>query len=489
MGEMDEVAALRRRITRREAMGIALGLLATGLPDPVLASLSQAPAPTIRTPIATYAPQVHISHGQSWRSNNWSSMGLFGLNPQHETLVCCHVANSGAANNNVPGTMPNSAGINLPTPPDSLTGYTTVDNVAIGRAAVLAQQLFRLRAGKVLNPIIEFCVAYPSSSWTVNGGAYGSYTPGLGPGSLPWTNMLTIIAAIQALLPTQFGPTVKLTSPVYRSIGWTQGGSLASNGDTDQSATTGDFAAMTAAFDALNLPGTATNPLNFYVGIRAGLSTDTALTSARYPAIYNFCRANANGRTWGTTPWYQWPFDGPSGPAYGNIHTGPYGSIRHGEIEGYAKFVVEDEGAAAYYPLWRSLTKPIVLSNGSIMVPFDRPSGLDFTAAVLSWQSSPQDGIAVASQYGWHVRINGTEVPVTPTISGLNIVLTPVTPGALTSGQSVEVSYAMYGAGGSNPGLNAGVWGNLAMAGPTSVLFPDRPLYAWAWPFAETVTL
>jgi hypothetical protein len=162
--------------------------------------------------------------------------------------------------------------------------------------------------------------------------------------------------------------------------------------------------------------------------------------------------------------------------------------MRHGEIEGYARWVTYGEGVN-FTPLWRSLTQPITqISPGVFQVPFDRPTGAAFTNSVLSWQFSPNDGLSVANQYGWTVKDNtGSFVTANPTISGMNIILT-TTGGSFPVGGNAEIAYAMYGPGGTNPGIQSGVWGNLAMAGPPSVLVPGLNVNAWAWQFAEDIT-
>jgi hypothetical protein len=59
----------------------------------------------------------------------------------------------------------------------------------------------------------------------------------------------------------------------------------------------------------------------------------------------------------------------------------------------------------------------------------------------------------------------------------------------LRPGDVLEVSNAMYGPGGTNPGANSGIGSNLAMKGPHSVLFTNKTIDAWSWPFLENVTV
>jgi hypothetical protein len=298
-----------------------------------------------------------------------------------------------------------------------------------------------------------------------------------------WQNMLTILSGLSTQFPATLYPYESLTGYVVRCVTAT----FAFTPTNTPGALSAAYTLMTQTFDALNLPGTSTNPLHYFIAQRAGLSIDTDLTAIyAYMDQYNFCRANANGRCWGTTPWYQWPFAGPAEPSYGDIHTGPYGTARHGEFQGYAKSVVFDEGLGYFTPLWQSLTNPITRSGQVITVPFDRPSGEGFASGTLAWMSTPTDGIKVWPQYGWNVYRNGVALTVTPTISGMDVLLTITE--TINAGDELEVSYAMYGPGGTNPGLCSGVGGNLMMAGPPSLMFPGQTVNAWAWQFVEDIT-
>jgi hypothetical protein len=418
---------------------------------------------------ASAGVEVAISAGQSWRVNAFSSFAQFGIDPLPGRVLALQVVFGLGANRRLRA-LPNSSGIWIAGPITGITSYDPGDPVTIGRCATIAQQAFRRRAGLAQSPILEFCMAYPGSSW--ERGPKG----GLKPGSQPWANGVTLISASEQLLP----------QPMFRSIGWTQGGSFNAR---SKMATIREFEAMTAAYDALELPGTSVRPLNFYIGMPGGTSLQDDLTQdAQFAGIAAFCRRNRNGRSWGTTPWYQWPFSGPGEKTYGDIHTGAYGTVRHGEIEGYAKFVVEDEKAAAYTPLWRSRERPIELTAPQVIkVPFDRPSGQAFRTARLSWCWDPMDGIAKADQFGWRVKTPSGFCDVQPSIDGLDVYLTASQ--AFARGQSLEISYAMHGPKGTNPGLHSACLGNLMMAGPDSVFFPGKTVNAWAWQFSELITI
>jgi hypothetical protein len=296
-----------------------------------------------------------------------------------------------------------------------------------------------------------------------------------------WTNMRTVLSQMAPLFPAKSYASIK-----YTSVGWTQGTST----DGTLATKLTDLATMIQDFDALSYSVLAPF-LDFYLGLPAAPSVDTTYGStgqiAGYWGTYLFLRANApgaggpySGRIWASAPSYPWIFDGSG------IHTTGYGMIRWAELEGYARHLVRDLGVQ-WTPLWRSMTNPITRSGTTFIVPFDRPTGPDFTTAPMAWQSDPQDGIQVWPQYGWHVKRSGTEMPLVsdPIISGMSVIL-DIGTAALVGD---EVSYCFYGPGGTvPPGIIPGVGGNLVMNGPASVMVPGKQLGMWAWPFAENVT-
>jgi hypothetical protein len=595
-----------------------------------------------QTPVAAVPPvtlDAHISYGQSWRSNSFYSFGGFQLNPNGPTALL--VPSLGAFLG--PGPMPGSAGISLPGLPNGTTNYKPPDYFMMGRCAILAQELLRIRDGlSPLPQVLEFCTAYPGSTWHSGGGgglAPGStftgsisgltltvesmgtgyvaggqpivaagvnaqtrvyanltlaadaalaehlshdnpdnlgaqqLTPGgagtyqlaltftsitaaftgTGPaatftascsqgimavssiasgslavnqviagGTLPagsiiqqqidgtpggigtyllglpqtatsramvgqgvsWTNMVSILNAI----PPGKGafPTRNYTDALVSSIGYTQGGSA----DGTRAGKEADLTDMLVQFDALNLNPT---PLKLYLALPSQVSTATVNTDT-VDGTQSFARKNApgmggpySGRVYASGPSYAYQFNGGD-----NIHTGDYGSSRWGEIEGYARWCVQDKGVQ-WTPLWRPLTGEAITRSGQVLtVPFARPTGPDFAAGVLSWQSNADDGIKVWPQYGFHVKRGGADLTVAPSFSGMNVLLTITE--TINSGDALEVSYAWYGPGGPNPGISSGVGGNLVMHGPPSVLYPNgwhgvsKTIEAWAWPFIETVT-
>jgi hypothetical protein len=300
---------------------------------------------------------------------------------------------------------------------------------------------------------------------------------------ISWTNMLTILAAT----PVGAGvfPTHTYSKLGITSIGYTQGGSVEGTVPTKIA----DLTDMLVQFDALALNA---QPLKLYLALPSNISTATTFPDSGTQA---FARTNApglggpySGRVYATGPSFQYPFNGGD-----NIHTNAYGTSRWGEIEGYVRWLVQDKGID-WTPLWRPLTGGAITRSGQVLtVPFARPAGPVFAAAVMSWQNNADDGVKDWPQQGFSVRRAGAFLSVSPAISGMNVLLTVTE--ALNAGDVLEVSYASYGPGGPNPGPCSGVGGNLVMQGPPSVLYPNgwngaaKTIDAWAWPFIETVTV
>ena len=137
-------------------------------------ALAPNPAPP-RNPVPA-ALDGHISYGQSWRSNDFPSFGAFTLNPQGPIPLL--VSSLGGTQAGVPGPLSNGAGIGLTGTIRGITKYAASDTFAIGRCAVLTQQLLRCRDGQPapLRQIVEMCCAWPGSTWTTGRG--GGLAPG-----------------------------------------------------------------------------------------------------------------------------------------------------------------------------------------------------------------------------------------------------------------------------------------------------------------------
>lgn len=528
---------------RRELAAILTGLMARrALGAPTFSPNMSGPPLFPRVP---FTLDTHISYGQSWRGEAFASFtSPYGINPQSQTLLTPHVPTTGAFG--PPGPLPIGAGVSLPANINGITGYQGTDQYSIGRAAVLSQQLLRLRAGDVpLDPILEMCFAFGGSTWTTGGGG------GLGPNTASFTasvadNLLTVESTPTPVSITEnqglYGSTINrqtqilftgtgtggagtysltrggwsissqaLTSSsvswtnqttvlsqlaallpegIYQgfnlnSVGYTQGGSA----DNTIVGKVADLTAMFTLYDGHGYPG---GPINYYLGVAAINSFATTLTQGGL-GTPTFCRTNApgaggtwSGRCFAATPWYQWPFCGPDQPLYyGSLHTAPYGIWREGEKEGYVRRLVQDLNVA-WTPLWRS-SAPITRSGQVVTVPFSRPAGSDFAATPMVFQSLPNDGVKVWPNFGFDVSRAGVHLTLSSVvISGLNVQLTVQQ--TINNGDTLEVSYAFYGPGGPNPGLCSGVGGNLVMNGPASVFFPGNTIDDWAWPFDETIT-
>jgi hypothetical protein len=422
----------------------------------------------------------HISYGQSWRTNWFVDFARWNLNPQPQTLIAAHVPYPLATF--PPGPMSIGAGINLASPPNGFTGYPAsgapLDGSAfsIGRCSILAQQLYRVRSGSIpLKPIFEACFAYPGSTWDSGGGG------GLKPGGTSWTNQTTAMADILGLLPSGIYSGLHVNS-----IGYTQGGAADGTIATKKQ----NLTDMMVAYDAYGWPG---GPIQIYLGIAAPISNATSFdnggTNPSGYGTYLWARDNlpsgsgayAN-RAFATTPWYQWPFDGVS-----NIHSNDYGTIRHGEVEGYVRYLVRDK-RYSWTPLWRDPATPLSMSGQTIVIPFTRPPGPDFVSSPMEFSYDSTDGIRQWPQQGFHVFRGGTELTLQSiTISGLTVLI--MVSETVSTGDNLEVSYAWYGPGGPNPGTCSGVGGNLNMAGPDSAFFVGKKLRSWGWPFKEAITV
>jgi hypothetical protein len=304
--------------------------------------------------------------------------------------------------------------------------------------------------------------------------------------ALGQAHLAALIASGELIAPVAAVPSepslhATYIDPVFRSVGYTQGGAADGTIPGKES----DLTDMLQLYDAMNLPGTDVRPLNYYIGVAADISSRTAYNETNWGSA-SFCRTNApgrggpfSGRVFGTTTWYQWLFRGDS------IHTDAYGTMREGEIEGYVKHLVEDVGIL-WTPLWRSLTLPIRITGQTIAIPFDRPAGPDFAGEVLEWQSDPDDGIQVWPNYGFNARRSNAFLTISlPVIVGMEVRFDVQQP--LAAGDVLEVSVAWYGPGG--PATQSGIGANLVMNGPASELAPGKRIGSWVWPHRETVTV
>jgi len=192
-----------------------------------------------------------------------------------------------------------------------------------------------------------------------------------------------------------------------------------------------------------------------------------------------FIDANANGRTIGGNPWYQYAL-----PA-SDIHFGVFGTLELGEFFGYEQELQEDESVTPT-PLRIDATTPITVSGATVTLHFDRPAGWGFASSSLAFLANANEGISFAAQYGFDFKLDGTEDPLvidpgtglpTYTISGGDLTFTLTN--AATSGHALTYDYCWYGPGAPGGIGQSGVWGNLMMPGPASFFHPGQTLNAF----------
>jgi hypothetical protein len=363
----------------------------------------------------------------------------------------------------------------------TVSGSTFTVNTVTSGTAQIGQYVLNNGAPITMTGVSNFNSIQSGPVPTVNGSVYtlSAASDPVGPTALTtmcqmWYAQENYIPSVAAALPD---PVLHLDEAVYRSVGWTQGGSLDGVGP---GGTVDDWTKMTTAYDGLNLPGTDTSPLIYYVGVRPTTSLQPVGTDFMIGSL-QFVRANANGRTVCTGSWYQWIYQGDG------IHLTQYGTTRNGEVEGLARYITMDEGTPAT-PLWLSLTAPITRSGNTYIVPFDRPVGSFFAAATMSLQGTmddPSDPVLPWPQYGFHVYRGSTELPLVrgPIISGMNVILDVGVPAL--SGDTI--TYAWNGV--NDPtNTHAASGGGLIMAGPPSFFFPDKTIDLWALPFTASAT-
>jgi hypothetical protein len=423
---------------------------------------------------------VHIGDGQSWETNPWEQVSRYAGDTDRERVLTLYYEGAGASPTE--GPLGSGGGINIPGTVDDLIGFAATSNISISIAAMMAFQRYNQSAKAHVVPTIGLMKGYPGSNW---------WDPGdgihyLGPGSTAWGNGFTGGTNLKALIEAnvaRYGKTVE-----YRCVSWTQGGQAAGTYNavvyaTDYDATLAALADMVSVYDALALAGTADRPLNFLISQVAAKSEWTTVSEAALAQL-DFCRTNASGRAWMVTPWYQWAYGAATEGDPGDIHTDAVGTVRHGEWKGYVRHVVETLGLD-WNPLWRSGVAITRQSAHVVRVPLARPSGPGF-----EWSSLALDTSLIELAPGWGFTIKRSSTPLTITgvaFSGLNVDITVSE--TVNVSDSLEVSYAYYGPGQAMPYTHAGVWGNVKMAGPSSVFFEGETLDAWLCAFKETVTV
>jgi len=407
---------------------------------------------------------VFISYGQSWRSHSLvvdvSALKVVNLGEEYFAF--------GPQRTNGTDLLPP---VGIPSYSDlyaDLRGLNwqntqnlISDNAAgcIGWAAARAFDLLNKRANRPRFPVIDCGTAYPGYTWDQ-----------LKPGTDPWTATITASTKIKAI-NTTYGKKTR-----WLGVGWTHG---AFDGLTSYDYYT-KLSEMKAAFDGLGLntftggtgdpvdpDGASQGALHYYTDMYAGTAYDTNQWPNTLRQL-DFHLADTV-RVHLVNPRYPYPFSD-------EIHHTGLGYVQYGEVEALAKFYVHVYGQA-----WRPLYITAVSVVGAKVTLTTSASMFDFGALKIDTRQ-----IEAAPQYGFHVRVTGTERVVSNVaITGANTIeLTLAAP--VAAGVSAEVSYAWHGPG-STPGVHAGVWGNIKREGPPSVWFFNRTIDTWLCNYKATV--
>lgn len=396
--------------------------------------------------------------GQSYATNAWGPLGAFIGDAESELSLTPFYEGAGFAP--FSGPVGPGAGVNIPGHITDISGLSQEADLCIATAFVIAYQRLSRRMGLAVRPRIHWTAAYPGSGWYNQGNA--NY---LAPGSTAWTNDETL----QRLLPGLLEPYER--RPIYEHALWFQGG------EPDYATSLQALHDMTAANDSLGLP-TRADGMNFYIGqVGAQAWATTAYPGAQ--AQLDFCRSNANGRSWLSGPWYQRAY-GSAGPGdTGYIHPNGVSTALMGEEAAQAALTVERLNMP-WNPLWRS-SAPCTISGNTVNIPLQRPPGLDYASGALSIDTTT---IEQAPGWGWHLNKGGVlsaaqSVGFSGDVAQITFAVSPA------SGDSI--SYASDGPGQSAPYTHAGVWGNVKLPGPPSVLISGKSIDAWLVAFRETL--
>ena len=182
---------------------------------------------------ASYVIDVHLSYGQSWRSNVFDSFA--SPYPMNQNAVQAGLYRN-VINQSVQ--LPTSAGITysnwaVNNTMIGITKHLPTDVFTIGTCAVIAQKLLAVRDGATtVQQTLEMCFAFPGSTWLSGG------TGGLSPGS-------TFTASITSDLMTVTGSPVGTIVPGQLVTGAGIPASGASSGYIITSAGTGTGGAGT----------------------------------------------------------------------------------------------------------------------------------------------------------------------------------------------------------------------------------------------------
>jgi hypothetical protein len=398
--------------------------------------------------------------GQSYVTNPWGTIGdVIGAS---EPALCLTPYYEGAGITPHQGPVGPGAGISTPGQITDVIGVPQSAPLSLASAYSIALQRICRRAGFAERPRLFYTAGFPGSSWYDT----GDHVHYLAPGSAAWANDV----ALQGYLPTILTPYGK--APLHENALWFQGG------DATYALSLQALADMTAANDALNLPVRAPG-LHFFIGQVAARSDKTEANAAA-DAQLDFCRANANGRSWLIGPWHQHAFASIGSGDPGYVHPGPVGTALMGEAAALAVFAARRLNLA-WNPLWRS-SAPCTISGNVVTIPLQRPPGPDYASGALTIDTTT---IAQAPGWGLNLKRGGVIHPAqSVSFSGDAIVADF---GSFSPAAGDELSNAEYGPGQSAPYTHSGVWSNIKLTGPASTLIAGSTVDAWLVAFRETL--
>lgn len=427
---------------------------------------------------------LDCGYGQSWAGLGGnvdaeydSSIAKYIKNPDTESEMAFSVmktnVNSGATEIVGP-----DVGINLPALMNDLVGWQLTDRSDIHTSRAIALARWRRWRRSGLKPQINVSAAYPASGWTA-GGPDGL---GLGLDGQVWPKMLAVVEAAEAAA-LRYGKTTE-----RQSFYWIQAG-----GDTSMEASLADLQGLADAVDDEGFQ-------HLYIGIRGNVSNKTTTTIGPKAQV-SFCQTNANGHTWADFPWYMAelksgdpddPFTDES-EAAGSIHFSGHWQVLYGEYSAYVKHMVEDLGYDSTHETpWHPLQleeaddDAIIIDGQHVTIRFKRPPGPDWRVAELALS----DLIEPAQYDGFRVKRGATFLNIgARTYSSdadylyaeFDVVQT------LAGGGTTEISYCWYGPGAVG---HSGVWGNVLLPGPDTVISKIQPRFSLPLlPFGREFTL
>ncbi|KQP50846.1 hypothetical protein ASG40_13040 [Methylobacterium sp. Leaf399] len=389
---------------------------------------------------------IHISYGQSWRTETLTDDIPAAVADIGEPRMAMSLGRMGGSSQKIEpiqtiGTAFQTSAI------IDLAGLSMSRGANIGYAAAQALARFRRRDNARQMPVLEYCHGYPGYTWEQ-----------LKPGTDPWAQGILMHAAAR-IQAARYGKT-----PFFEATSFTHGGAVDGGGeDYFQSLTE-----MVAGYDALALNGAGGTPLHFFTdqtaaSIGQGQAQLSYLDQVRF-AVTNAARVHLIG------PRYPYPFRD-------NIHHTGLGYTRIGELEGLVKRKVLDLGEA-----WDcARISAIAVENGGFTLAVTRPPGFGDLAVDTAM-------IEAAPDKGFVLKVNGVIVPIASVTVSANLVrIIPVAMPA--SGATVEVSYAFYGRLDIPPGTHAGAWGNIKRVGPPSSYFAGETVDTWLCAYKSTLVV